>query len=214
VEERVEVASGPLPLPAYLAAPDGWPPGPAVVVVQEWWGLDAHIEDVTRRLAREGFAALAPDLYRGRQPREPDEARKLRMALEEEAVLRDLSASVTWLFDRGATSVGAIGFCMGGGLTWSLALTDDRLGAAVPFYGHVDLRGRAPKAPVLAHYAEHDRFPEEMYEQVRARIGDERFHRYPGTHHAFFNDARRSYDAQAASLAWERTIAFLRERLA
>lgn len=213
MDERIEIQTRATPMPGFLAKPDGWPPGPGVVVVQEWWGLDGHIEDVARRLAAEGFAALAPDLYRGRQPTEPDEARKVRMAVDEEQMLSDLEAAVTWLLDHGATKVGAIGFCMGGGLTWSLALADERLGAAVPFYGHVELDGRELHAPVLAHYAEHDRYPDEMYEQVRARIGEERFHRYLGTRHAFFNDTRDSYAPQAATLAWERTIAFLREQL-
>jgi carboxymethylenebutenolidase len=213
MEGRVEIESGPLPMPALLAAPDGWPPGPAVVVAQEFWGLDDHIEDVARRLSGEGFAALAPDLYRGRQPTEPNEARKLSMQLERKRALADLRSAVSWLFDRGATSVGAIGFCMGGGLTWSLALEDERVGAAVPFYGAVELEGRELRVPVMAHYADHDRFSDEMLEQVRARIGDERFFRYPGTNHAFFNDTRERHDREASALAWERTIAFLREHL-
>src|ERR671929_1807960 len=95
----IEAAGG--PMEGYLAAPDGWPPGPAVVVVQEWWGVDEHIEDVARRLAAEGFAGLAPDLYRGRQPTEPDEARKLAMELDHEATLGDLRAAVSWSFERG-----------------------------------------------------------------------------------------------------------------
>jgi carboxymethylenebutenolidase len=101
---------------------------------------------------------------------------------------------------------------MGGGLVWSLALADDRLGAAVPFYGAVELAGHELRVPVLAHYAEHDRFPPAVYDEVRARIG-EGFHLYPGTHHAFFNDTRPSYDPEAARLAWARTIAFLGDRL-
>src|SRR5919206_4876102 len=96
----IEAAGG--PMEGYLAAPDGWPPGPAVVVVQEWWGVDEHIEDVARRLAAEGFAGLAPDLYRGRQPTEPDEARKLAMAFDRTQALEDLRASTTWLLERGA----------------------------------------------------------------------------------------------------------------
>jgi carboxymethylenebutenolidase len=213
MDERVEIDTGGLPMPAFLAHPDGWPPGPAVVVVQEYWGLEEHIESVARRLSAEGFAGLAPDLYRGRQPTEPDEARKLAMQLDRDRALQDLRGCVSWLFDRGVTAVGAIGFCMGGGLTWSLALEDERVGAAVPFYGQVDLEGKDLCVPVMAHYAEHDRFPKEMYEQVRARIGDDRFFRYPGTHHAFFNDTRDSYDPPAAALAWERTVAFLRDEL-
>src|SRR5439155_3309083 len=108
-DERQTIDAPDGPLPGYLAAPDGWPPGAAVAVVHEYWGLNANIEGVCRRLADEGYAALAPDLYRGTLTREPDEAEKLAMDLDRSAAVVDLKAAVSHLFDRGATGVAAMG---------------------------------------------------------------------------------------------------------
>jgi carboxymethylenebutenolidase len=210
-EVTLEAPGG--PVPAYLAEPDGDASG-GVVVIQEWWGLNDHIRSIADRLADEGFAALAPDLYRGRQTTEPDDARKLAMALEEEDALASLAAAVASLHAQGRARVGVIGFCMGGRLAWKVALSADDVAAAVPFYGDVDVAdGLALRTPVQAHFAEHDRIPEETLEIVRATLGDD-FHRYPGTEHAFMNDTRPAYATQAAGLAWERAVAFLREHLA
>jgi carboxymethylenebutenolidase len=196
-------------VPAHLAEPDGDVLG-GVVVIQEWWGLNDHIRSIADRLSEEGFAALAPDLYRGGQTTEPDDARKLAMALEEADALASLSAGVAYLHAHGATRVGVIGFCMGGRLAWKVALSADDVAATVPFYGDVDVAdGLALRMPVQAHFAEHDRIPEETLEVVRATLGDD-FHRYPGTQHAFMNDTRPAYAPEAARLAWERTIAFFR----
>jgi carboxymethylenebutenolidase len=204
-------------LPAFLAAPDEQPPGPAVVVIQEWWGLVPHIEDVSRRLAGEGFTAVAPDLYRGRQTDEPDEARKLAMDLDREAALVDLAWTVGRLLDGRATAVGAMGFCMGGGLVWSLAHREDRLGAAVVFYGLADERGRLLRCPLLAHYGTADRYPQDQLEALRRELAAEgpeaELLTYDGAPHAFFNDTRPSFRPEAASEAWERTVEFLRRHL-
>ncbi|MGE5228063.1 MAG: dienelactone hydrolase family protein [Planctomycetaceae bacterium] len=199
-------------VPAHLAEPDGAALG-GVVVIQEWWGLDDHIRSIADRLANEGFAALAPDLYRGQQPTEPDDARKLAMALDDADALASLHAAVAFLHANGHERVGVTGFCMGGSLAWEVALTADDVAAVVPFYGGVETAGGlAPRMPVQAHYAEHDRFPDEMLEAVRGALGED-FHRYPGTSHAFMNDTRPAYAPEAAALAWERMIAFLREHV-
>jgi len=215
--EIVEFPSNGHGASGYLAIPNEGA-GPGLVVIQEWWGLVPHIKDVADRFAAEGFVALAPDLYHGEiaEHTEMDKAAALMTAMPPDRAARDMSGAIDFLLEHKATtgkSVGAIGFCMGGGLTWSLALEDERVGAAVPFYGAVELEGRELRVPVMAHYADHDRFSDEMLEQVRARIGDERFFRYPGTNHAFFNDTRERHDREASALAWERTIAFHREHL-
>jgi hypothetical protein len=120
-------------------------------VIQEWWGLNPNIESFCRRFADEGFVAVAPDLYRGALTTEPDEAKKLMMRLDRPRAVEDLRAGLSMLMDRGATKVGAMGFCMGGYLTHELALSDDRLGAAVACYGLTDPKDRELLAPMQVH---------------------------------------------------------------
>jgi carboxymethylenebutenolidase len=215
--DRVELELDTGPMPCFLASPEGWPPGPAVVVIQEWWGLNSQIESVAKRFAEEGFAAVAPDLYRGEQPTEPDETRKLAIALDRGRAAEDIREQIGWLLDRGATKVGVTGFCMGGGICWTLAQTEPRLSAAVAFYGGVDFEG-GERAVVRfqAHYGTHDRFPEEMLEAIREHTSDvpgSELHIYEGAGHAFMNEERESFRPNDAELAWSRTIAFLRDHL-
>ena len=217
-EDRPTIEAPGGPLPAHVAWADGFPPGPGVVVVQEWWGLDQHIRDVCRRLAGEGFTAVAPDLYRGQQTTEPDEARKLVMRMDWEGALADLGAAVGWLFERGATTAGVIGFCMGGSLTWALAHTEDRISAAVPFYGPSGGEEGRLRCPVVAHFGAADRsIPPEKVERIRRHLQEQAYAHelfvYDGAGHAFFNDTRASFDPGAAALAWERTLEFFRNEL-
>jgi len=199
---------------ASFGAPGGFPPGPAVIVVQEWWGLDDHIRSFVDRFARAGFAAIAPDLYRGAMAEEPDDAKKLAMAFDREAAVEDLQSCVSFLLEAGATSVGAIGFCMGGGLVWQLASADERLGAAVPCYGTGD---GEPRCPVQFHVGSEDRWSSEELDELESRLaalgnGSEVF-RYVGARHAFMNDTREAHDPEAASAAWKRALAFLEQHL-
>jgi len=208
----------------YLAKPAG--NGPGVVVIQEWWGLVPHIKDVCDRFASEGFTALAPDLYRGKQVSEPDEAGKAAMAMEADVAVRDMSGAVDALLERAAgDNVGVVGFCMGGGLAITLATKrPDAISACVSFYGiHLrpDLQPDYAKleAAVLGHYAELDEYcTPDAARALEARIkgvGKEaEVHIYPGTDHAFFNDTRPEvYDAEASALAWQRTVDFLHSHL-
>jgi carboxymethylenebutenolidase len=203
--------------PAYLATPDGWDAGPGVVVIQEWWGLNDQIRGVARRFAAEGFAALAPDLYQGRQATEPDEARKLSMALDEKDALDRLRAGIRLLAERGASAVGMIGFCMGGGLAWELALSDEGCDAVVPCYGGVEFRGRRLTMPFQAHYGDQDHFPEDMYREIEAHLDDtagSALFRYPGAGHAFLNEMRPEvYREDDARIAWDRIFGFFRLQL-
>jgi carboxymethylenebutenolidase len=211
-EEAVTLPRPEKALPGFLVSPDGWPPGPAVLVVHEWWGLDDHIQDIARRLAEAGFAALAPDLYRGKRAEEPDEAQKLAMELDRPRALSDLRAAAAWLADRGRS-----GFCMGGSLVFELACEEPRLDAASPFYGLADIRGRTIRARVAAHFGTADRYEPDVLQDVRRRLKEQdqenELYLYEGAPHAFMNDTRPSYRARAAALAWDRTLTLFRERL-
>lgn len=211
----------------YLAKPERGA-GLGLLVIQEWWGLVPHIEDVCERFAAEGFTALAPDLYHGATTAEPDEAGKLMMSLELDRAARDLSSAVDWLTASDAVrgdGIGVTGFCMGGGLALVLATQrPDAIRAVVPFYGvipwaHAQPDWSALAAPVQGHFAERDGFftPEKVVElqQTLDDLGkDADLIVYPGVDHAFFNDTRPEvYDEAAAELAWTRTLEFLRAKL-
>jgi len=210
----------------YLASPTG-AGGPGVVVIQEWWGLVDHIKDVCDRLAAEGFVALAPDLYHGKQVAEPDEAGKLMMALELDRAAKDMSGAVDEVASRstGGGGVGVVGFCMGGGLALLVASRrPDKVRAVVPFYGVVPPGARVDyselSGAVLGHYAGQDESasPDAARELVRtlreAGNNDVAIHIYPDSDHAFFNNTRPEvYDADASALAWQRTLEFLRSHL-
>lgn len=206
----------------YLAAPDGG--GPGVVVIQEWWGLVDHIKAVCDRLAAEGFVALAPDLYGGEATSEPDEAGKLMMQMDIERAAKDLSAAVDHLKGQAqGEGVGVVGFCMGGALALYIASKrGDAVKATVPFYGVIgwlrpDWSGLG--GPVQGHYAERDDFAspdavKDLVEQVERAGKQIEVYTYEGTEHAFFNDDRPEvHDADAAALAWRRTVEFLHTTL-
>lgn len=200
--------------------------GPGVIVIQEWWGLVPHIKAVADRFAAEGYTALAPDLYRGEAATEPDEAGKLMMGLALDRAGKDLSGAVDFLRERtGKKKVGVVGYCMGGGLTLTLACQrPDAVAAAAPFYGVIPWPETQPDwdaitAVVEGHYAEHDAFASP--EAARALEADLRnrgkaatFHIYSGTDHAFFNDDRPDvFNAAAAATAWSRVLELFRANL-
>ena len=209
------------PLMGYLAVQEGAQPRPAVIVIQEWWGLNEHIKDVTRRFAAAGYVALAPDLYHGQVTTEPDEARKLAMELGMGDAVAEIQAAMTYLREQDFTTeqIGIIGFCMGGGLVLQTAVADDSVGAAVPFYGTPVSESEAADitAPVLSFLGTADRIPVSGYEALHAALDandvPNHFQLYEGAQHAFFNDTRASYDAQAADDAWQRTLAWFDEYL-
>lgn len=210
-------------LTAYVARPAGAGRWPAVIVIQEWWGLNEHIQDVTRRFAAEGFVALAPDLYHGKVVSEPNEARKLVMQLDMDSAVREIQRGIDYLLSQPAVAgetVGVTGFCMGGGLTLMTALVEPRVGAAVPWYGQTltATQAAAVKAPVQGHYGSLDggipvASVTRMGESLTAAGVPNEMHVYEGAQHAFFNDTRPSYSPEAAQLAWTRTLAWLRKYL-
>ena len=212
-------------LPAYVSLPPAGS-GPGVVVIQEWWGLVPHIRNVADRLAAQEFVAIAPDLYRGKETTEPDEAGKLLMEMRLDQAAKDMAATVDALLAMPETTgegAGVIGFCAGGGLALYLASLKPEVTAVVCYYGFPreglqwDLS--AVKGAVLGHFAEDDdwanrELAEGMERELRDAGVDVTFHHYPGTTHAFFKDDRPEvYDAEAAERSWERTLAFLHDRL-
>ncbi len=211
--------------PGYLAQPVGGEAHPGVVVIQEWWGLVPHIKDVAERFAHEGFVALAPDLYHGQAADEPDEARKLAMALDAQRAVQEIAAAARYLRKMenvAPQKVGVAGWCMGGGLSLSTAAHHaDLIEAAVAFYGRPLTASDTArlKVPVLGLYAEHDHgIPVEAVRAFEAQLEQQHVphavHIYPGTSHAFFNDTRpQIYDATAAQDAWQKTLAWFRRYL-
>jgi carboxymethylenebutenolidase len=211
--------------PGYLAQPMDGQAHPGVVVIQEWWGLVPHIKDVAERFAREGFVALAPDLYHGEAADEPDEARKLAMALDANRAVQEIAAAARYLKKMSHVApqkVGVVGWCMGGGLSLSTAANHaDLIGAAVVFYGRPLTASDTAKlqVPVLGLYAEHDHgIPVEAVTAFEAEMQKQRVphevHVYPGASHAFFNDTRpQIYQAEAAQNAWQKTLAWFRTYL-
>ncbi|MFN2533529.1 MAG: dienelactone hydrolase family protein [Pyrinomonadaceae bacterium] len=208
----------------YLAIPESRR-GPAVVVIQEWWGLVDHIKDVCDRFAAEGFVALAPDLFHGKSAKSPDEAGKLMMALRIDEAEKDLSGAIDYLKNHDATSsekVGTIGFCMGGALSLYAASKNSQVGACIIFYGgHPKVKPDLPnlQAPVLGIYGQRDKSvsPEvvQQLEQQMVELGKSfEVHIYPNADHAFFNgDRPEVYNQNAAEDAWRRSIEFLRMHL-
>jgi carboxymethylenebutenolidase len=207
----------------YLALPASGS-GPGVVVIQEYWGLVPHIKALVDRFAREGFVALAPDLYHGETTTSADHAWKLLLALRADDAEKDLRGAVQYLRQHpgvASARIGTVGFCMGGALSLFAASKNPDVGACVVFYGiHPDIKPDLPQlqAPVLGLYAEKDGFVTQ--DSVRAldaeltRLGKRHtFHTYPGVDHAFVNDTGKNYDHAAAEDALARTMAFLKAEL-
>src|SRR2546421_1310302 len=222
--EMVEFQSNGATTRGYLSIPEKGS-GPGVVVIQEWWGLVDHIKDVCDRFSREGYVALAPDLYHGETTKSPDEAGKLMMALRIDEAEKDLRGAISYLLNHTATTggrVGTIGFCMGGALSLYAASKNPQVGACVVFYGiHPNIKPDLEnlEAPVLGIYAEKDSFvpPEAVRElegKLKERGCEAEMHIYPDTDHAFFNDQRPDvYNARAAQDAWQRVLQFFAKHL-
>ncbi len=212
--------------PGYLAVPTG-EHGPAVIVLQEWWGVDEHIRSLCDRLAAEGFYALAPDLYRGETTTQPSEAEQKMMALSMGNVEQDMCGAADYLASQPGfegPGVGAVGFCLGGGLAVWAAATCPNIAAAVTYYyvmphGKPDFSGI--DCPVLGHFGTEDEFvpvadANKLESELKDADVETTFHYYEGGGHAFFNDTNRlgTYNPDLADTSWERTVSFLRSALA
>jgi carboxymethylenebutenolidase len=208
----------------YLAQP-AKPAGklPAILVIHENRGLNPHIEDIARRLALDNFLAFAPDALfpLGGYPGDEDKARELFGKLDQAKSREDFIAAAGWLKARPETTgkIGAVGFCYGGGIVNMLATRVPDLAAGVPFYGSAPTLEDVPKikAAMLIQSAEVDErinasWPGYEAALKAANIRYERY-QYPGTQHGFNNDTTPRYDAAAAKLAWERTLAHFNKYL-
>jgi carboxymethylenebutenolidase len=209
----------------YLARPAGAGADklPAILVIHENRGLNPHIEDITRRLALDGFMAFAPDALTplGGYPGDEDKARAAFATLDQARTLEDFVAGARWLDSRPDSTgkLGAVGFCFGGGIVHMLSTRLPELDAGVPFYGNTPAPEDAVKvkAALLIQQAEVDdrinaAWP--AYEAALKAAGTRyTAYRYPRTQHGFNNDTTPRYDAAAAKLAWERTVAFFQTHL-
>jgi len=208
----------------YLAAPKTVGPFPAVIVVHENRGLNAHIKDIARRVALEGFVALAPDFLsdQGGTPADEDAARNMFTGLSAADVTANGVASIAYLktLPRSTGKVGAIGFCWGGGAVNNLAVASADLLAAVPYYGAQPKAEDVAKikAKIMAHYGGLDTRVDagipDFEAALKANHIDYQIFVYEGANHAFNNDTSAArYDKAAAELAWSRTIKFLKDTL-
>lgn len=210
-------------LMAYQARPDDGQPHAAVVVIQEWWGLNENIKDIARRFAHEGYVALAPDLYHGKVATEPNEAQKLVMELDMKAAVQEIQQAIAYLVKQDSVSpkkVGVVGFCMGGRLALMTGRADPNLGAVIAFYGSplTAQESTEVKAPVLGLYGDKDQSnPVDKIKTMQDALTQagikNQFVIYPGAAHAFFNDTQPSYNKAAATDAWPRTLAWFKDNL-
>ena len=209
----------------YLVQPVGEGPFPSVLVIHENRGLNPYIEDVARRAAVEGFLALAPDGLApiGGYPGNDDDGRAMQKRLDQGKLRQDMVNSARFLKAHALSSgkLGVTGFCWGGGVTNHVAVTlGSDLNAGVPFYGAAPAASDVSKirAPLLLHFAENDERINAMWPDYEAALkaNDVAYeaHVYPGTMHGFHNNSTPRYNEQAANLAWQRTIEFLRAHLA
>jgi len=209
----------------YLARLKGGGKRPGVIVIHENRGLNPHIKDVARRMALEGFLAFAPDALSpvGGTPVDEDRAREMIYELDRDATLARMVAAVPFLAGHAESSgkVGAIGFCWGGGMVNKLAAAGTLLAAGVPYYGRQIPAEDVPKisAPLCLQYAGLDKRINEGIDDfvvaLKANGKPYELHIYEGANHAFNNDTNEArYDKEAADLAWDRTVEFLKGHLA
>jgi carboxymethylenebutenolidase len=213
---------------AYLAVPERGS-GPGVLVLHAWWGLTDVFKRVCDRLAEAGFVALAPDLYHGKTTASVDEAEVLGAELDQDVgrVGEDIAGALQVLRQHEATNLASgrgklalVGFSMGGAYALDTSTTlAQEIAAVVTFYAsYPGLDYRKASSAYLCHFAEEDPFEPtesvaEMERQLQAAGRPVSVYMYPGTRHWFFEENRPEYDAEAARVAWERTIAFLHQQL-
>ena len=212
----------------YLAEAPTASKAPALVVIQEWWGLNDQIRGVADKVAKAGYRALVPDLYRGKTAADAKEANHLMTGLNfGDAAGQDIRGAVQYLKKSGSAKVGVTGFCMGGALTVLSAVNVPEMDAGVIWYGYPPLEyvdASKIKAPLLGHWATQDQAfaiggVDKLEEKLRAAKVNFEFHRY-NCKHAFANETADSkgldmlkYDAKATEQAWQRTMDFLAEHL-
>lgn len=209
---------------ALIARPEKGKKFPAVIVIHENRGLVPHIQEVTKRMAKEGFLALAPDALSpvGGTPDDVSNVGELFKKLNSDETTKNFVAAVKYLETHPNSNgkVGCTGFCWGGAMTNQVAVNSPELDAAAPYYGRQPSAEDVAriKAPVMAHYAENDAGINAgiaaFEEALKKNNKEYQIFSYPGTGHGFNNDTNATrYNAEAAKLAWDRTVGFFREKL-
>lgn len=223
--ETVQFPSGKETVGGFLAVPDKPGQYPALVVIQEWWGLNDWVKEQTEKLAAQGYVALAVDLYRGQTATDPSEAHELMRGLPQDRAIRDMQAAYAYLAARKdvkSDRIGSIGWCMGGGLSLQLAIHQPHLAACVVNYGSLPTDPndiQQINAPVLGNFGADDKgiTPADVDAFEKTMKGMNRridVKIYPGAGHAFENPNNTTgYRPEAAADAWARTIAFLHKAL-
>jgi carboxymethylenebutenolidase len=216
MSQSVQIPSSTGDLSGVLCVPGGDEKVPGVVVIQEWWGINEQIRATAQRWADAGFLAIAPDLYHGKLAANPEEAGGMMKALDFGKAVQEIGAAVAFLREhpRSTGKIAVSGYCMGGALSFATAVNVRGLAAVVPYYGLPgDLDWSKVDAPIQAHFATRDDWAtaagaQKIKDAVKVPM---ELHVYEAQH-AFCNERRPEvYDADAAKLAWERTLAFVRE---
>jgi carboxymethylenebutenolidase len=220
----IDIETNESAIAGYTAIPESGT-GPGILLMHAWWGLNDFFKSLADRLAAEGFVVLAPDLYGGKTASEIEDAEKLISGLDYREAIKDEVVALDYLLKHPAVQgdkVGAIGFSMGGGYATWLAALRPEVTAVVLFYGGSEQGpdyAQKTEAAFLGHFAEGDEWePDEgvkqLESQLRAAGRDVTFYFYKDVGHWFFEDDRPEvYNPEAAQLAWERTLAFLRDKL-
>jgi carboxymethylenebutenolidase len=223
--ETVSFKSGDETATGYLAVPDSPGRHPALVVIQEWWGLNDWVKEQARKFAEEGYVALAPDLYRGKVATDPAMAHELSRGMPQDRAVRDLKGAFDFLASRSDVNkdkIGSVGWCMGGGLSLQLAVHEPRLAACVVNYGAMPTDAediQKIQAPILGNFGADDRgiSPDSVqaFEKAMKAAGksiDAKI--YEGAGHAFENPNNKAgYRAEAAADAWKRMVEFFNGKL-
>lgn len=223
--EMVSYKSGNETVTGYLALPDAAGPRPAVVVIQEWWGLNNWVKEQAQKFAQQGYVALAPDLYRGKSATTPDEAHELMRGMPQDRAVRDLVAAFDYLASRpdvNKAKIGSVGWCMGGGLSLQLAIHEPKLAACAVNYGAMPTDAadiQKIQAPVLGNFGAEDHgIPPDAvhaFEKAMKAAGktiDVKI--YDGAGHAFENpNNKQGYRSDAAADAWARMLGFFGQTL-
>ncbi|MFC4148316.1 dienelactone hydrolase family protein [Micromonospora mangrovi] len=211
----------------YLAIPSGGAASPAVIVIQDWWGLVPHVRAVVDRFAEAGFVALAPDFRRGGPASRPTEPRQMLNGPQMDEAATDIAAAAEYLADRPEVTgkVGCAGFCAGASLALWSATRSERIVAAAGFYPRLPWEGMSTEwadyagKAALIHCSEEDGLSsadgvQAARRAIEAAGGTCQTYDYPGTSHAFFNEDRpEKFDQRAAASAWARTLELFRAKL-
>lgn len=218
----IKLGKGDAQFNAYLAMPQSAKPGPAIILIHEWWGLNDWVKQQADRFAAQGYVAIAPDLYHGEVAEDGEHAHELMRGLADERAIADMKSAFEYLSTHTSVDkkrIGIIGWCMGGGLALKLAIAEPKLACTVMCYGRpvIDVdQLKKIKGPLLGIWGETDRGIEvPPFEKALKEAGVKATHHvYPGAGHAFLNETnKRGYNAEQAKKGWADIEKFLADTL-